>query len=77
MKKEISLLLITAAFLVGFFVGRKFPAHRFVYYEQSGIAFDPITGKACDPVPHSKPIDAGNGFKITDDDSRLPPCGGN
>jgi hypothetical protein len=76
MKKEIALLLISTAFVAGFFIGRRFPAHRFTYYERSGIAFDPITGKACDPVPPSKPIDAGNGFTIADDDSRLPPCGG-
>jgi hypothetical protein len=77
MKKEIMVVLITISFLIGFFIGRKFPAHRFVYYEQSGIAFDPITGKVCDPMPRSKPVDVGNGLKITDDDSHLPPCGGN
>jgi hypothetical protein len=98
MKKEIALLLIIAASIAGFFLGRRFPMHRFVYYQAGDIAFDSTTGKLCDPEPHSKPVEKessradgrsiqlppgyedakplGNGLKITDDDSRLPPCGG-
>jgi hypothetical protein len=50
MKKEIALLLIIAAFVAGFFIGRRFPVHRFAYYEQSGVTFDTTTGEVCNPI---------------------------
>ncbi len=50
MKREIAVLLIVAALFVGFLIGRKFPTHRFVYYEQSGLTFDTATGQVCNPI---------------------------
>jgi hypothetical protein len=51
MKRAFVLLVIVAAFLCGFFVGRKFPSHHYVQYARGGLLFDTVTGKLCNPAP--------------------------
>ncbi len=60
MKKGIIALLVAIAFLSGFLVGRRFPAHHYVRYERGGLLVDTATGKLCDPIPRAN--------------SPFPPC---
>jgi hypothetical protein len=46
----IVLMLVAVAFVAGFVIGRKFPAHNYVRYENL-LLFDTTTGNVCDPTP--------------------------
>jgi len=52
MRKEFVMLLIAAAFLSGFLIGRRFPVHRYIVWElpaSPALLLDTNTGKACSP----------------------------
>ncbi len=52
MRKEIALLLVMTALVIGFFTGRKFPAHHYVMASAQGstILVDLGIGQACDSL---------------------------
>lgn len=55
MRKVTIVVLLTAAVILGFLVGQRFPAHRYAEFQRltdegRGLLFDSTTGKVCDPL---------------------------
>ncbi len=73
MRKEIAWLLIAAALVVGFFLGRRFPAHSYVP-APAGFAMDTATGKVCSPIGERK-ISSKAATGVEGPDISIPPCG--
>lgn len=73
MRKEIAWLLVAVAFVGGFFVGRRFPAHTYAP-APAGLVLDTTTGKVCSPIGERKvPSKAATG--VDGPDIIIPECG--
>lgn len=73
MRKEIAGLLIAAALLCGFFVGRRFPAHSYAP-APGGFALDTTTGKVCNPIGERK-LSSKAVTGVDGPDIIIPQCG--
>jgi hypothetical protein len=77
MRKEIAYLLIVAALVCGFLVGRELPRHHYQSLANGWVILDTSTGIECDLRPPKPPSNDDNAFfdptKYATP-SVLPPC---
>jgi hypothetical protein len=76
MRKKIAYLLIAAALVCGFLVGREFPRHHYQSLANGWVILDTSTGKECDlRPPELPPLKTFNGPTKYFTPSGLPYCG--